>query len=174
MVISLMSPKIDFELLVDKHSEELFAYLWRMFGDSAEAQDCLQDTFLRAYRAYARLKGDANMRAWLYKIASNTAFTQLKRRGRLKHQSAVLVENIASRETPPDLQVEQFNRLEQVKGAVMALPHKQRAALMMRKYQEMSYKEISQALNCTAESARANVYQGLRKLRRQLAEEVSV
>lgn len=168
-----MSSKIDFEALVGKHSEELFAYLWRMFGDSAEAQDCLQDTFLRAYRAYNRLNGESNTRAWLYKIASNTAFTQLKRRGNTKYQSAKLVENLASREASPDLQVEQFDRLEQVKMAVMALPHKQRAALMMRKYQEMTYKEISQALNCTAESARANVYQGLRKLRKQLAEEVS-
>ena len=169
-----MGPKIDFEALVDKHSEELFAYLWRMMGDSVEAQDCLQDTFLRAYRAYARLNGDANTRAWLYKIATNTALTQLKRSGRQKSQSASLIENLASKEASPDVLVEQHSRLEQVKRAVIALPHKQRAALMMRKYQEMGYKEISQALNCSAESARANVYQGLRKLRKQLAEEVRV
>lgn len=169
-----MSPNIDFEVLVDKHSEELFAFLWRMLGDAAEAQDCLQDTFLRAYRAYGRLNGDANTRAWLYKIASNTAFTFLKKRGRKDSQSASLVENHAGRESSPDVLVELHSQLEQIKLAVKALPHKQRAALMMRKYQEMSYKEISQALNCSAESARANVYQGLRKLRKQLAEEVTV
>ena len=169
-----MSPKIDFEILLDKHGEELFAYLWRMLGDSVEAQDCLQDTFLRAYRAYPRLNGDANMRAWLYKIASNTALSQLKRNNRHKRQSASLVENLTSREVSPDVQIEQFSRLKQVQTAVKALPHKQRAALMMRKYQEMSYKEISLVLNCSAESARANVYQGLRKLRKQLAEEVTI
>ena len=76
MVIHLrMKAKPQFEALVDAHSGELFAYLWRMLGDEAQAQDCLQDTFLRAYRAYERLEDSSYLRAWLYKIATNTART---------------------------------------------------------------------------------------------------
>src|SRR6185436_1804336 len=77
-----MKARPEFEALVDAHSAEIFAYLWRMLRQTADAEDCLQETFLRAYRAYARLNGQANYRAWLYKIATNTARTHLKRRTR--------------------------------------------------------------------------------------------
>lgn len=168
-----MKAKADFEDLVEAHTAELYAYLWRMLGNPSEAQDCLQDSFLRAYRAYGRLNGEANTRAWLYKIATNTARTQLKRRGQHAVGSAEFLENLASSRTAVDVQVEQRARLAQVHAAVMALPYKQRAALILRKYQEMDYAEIGEALNCSPASARANVYQGLKKLRKQLADEVS-
>ena len=168
-----MKQKPDFEDLVSRHSEELFVFLWRMLSDTKDAQDCLQDSFLRAYRAYSRLDEAANTRAWLYKIASNTALTQLKRRNRQMTQAVVLEERIPSRDLPAEQLLVQGDALKIVREAVLALPHKQRAALMMRKYQELTYKEISLALNCSEESARANVYQGLRKLRKELATEVN-
>lgn len=164
---------IDFERLVKEHSRELYAYLWRMLGDPAEAQDCLQESFLKAYGAFKRLDADANFRAWLYKIATNTALTQLKKRGRTDGYSTEFVERLASGEAGVEAQVEQKARLAQVHAAVLRLPKKQKAALLMRKYQEMSYREIGAALDCSAEAARANVYQGLQKLRRQLGEEVT-
>jgi RNA polymerase sigma-70 factor (ECF subfamily) len=169
-----MKQKPDFEELVSKHSEELFVFLWRMMSDAKDAQDCLQDSLLRAYRAYSRLDESANTRAWLYKIANNTALTQLKRHKNQAAQAAILEERIASIDTPAEQLLEQNDALHSVRQAVLALPHKQRAALMMRKYQELTYKEISLALNCSEESARANVYQGLRKLRKKLANEVNV
>ena len=167
-----MKQKPDFEELVELHSEELFAFLWRMLSDTKDAQDCLQDSFLRAYRAYSRLDEKANTRAWLYKIASNTALTQLKRNNRQQVEAAILEERVPSQDIPVDKHLEQSDALDGVHKATLALPHKQRAALMMRKYQDMTYKEISLALNCSEESARANVYQGLRKLRKVLATEV--
>lgn len=168
----MMGPRIEFERLVKDHSRELYGYLWRMLGDPAEAQDCLQESFLKAYRVYTRLDEDANTRAWLYKIATNTALTQLKRRGRVDGYSTEFVERLASGEAGVEVQVERKARLAKVHAAVMELPQKQKTALMMRKYQEMSYAEIAKALNCSQEAARANVYQGLRKLRKQLSEEV--
>lgn len=167
-----MNGKPTFELLVERHSRELFAYLWRLLGDEAEAEDCLQDAYLRAYRAYARLDGNANTRAWLYRIATNCAYTQLKKRSRIDGRGAEFVENLASGEAAVDVQVEQQARLAEVHTAVMALPRKQRAALMLRKYQELDYEQIAETLDCSPEAARANVYQALKKLRRKLAEEV--
>ncbi|HLD94885.1 MAG TPA: sigma-70 family RNA polymerase sigma factor, partial [Anaerolineales bacterium] len=67
-------------------------------------------------------------------------------------------------------QVLERTQLAAVKQAVMALPDRQRAALMMRKYQELEYAEIAEALDCSEDSARANVYQALKKLREQFAE----
>jgi len=163
-----MTKKPDFEELVEKHSGELCAYLWRLTGDEADAHDCLQDTFLRAFRAYDRLQDFSNLRAWLYKIATNTARTQYARDNR--RQAEPLLDPIASGEKAVDLQVMEKTQLAAVKHAVMELPVRQRAALMMRKYQELEYAEIAEALDCSEETARANVYQALKKLREQFAE----
>jgi RNA polymerase sigma-70 factor (ECF subfamily) len=164
--------KPDFETLAETHSREIYYYLWRMLGDEQDAEDCLQDAFLRAYRAYARLNGDANTRAWLYKIATNTALTQIRKRSQRENRtSATTLEQVSSGMNV-GTQVEEKLSLKAVHSAVQALPHKQRAALMMRKYQELSYAEIGRALDSSEESARANVYQALKKLREQLAGEL--
>jgi len=160
--------KPDFEALVEQHSGELCGYLWRLTGDETDARDCLQDTFLRAYRAYERVQDFGNLRAWLYKIATNTARTQYARDHR--RQAEPLLDPIASGEKAVDLQVMEKTQLAEVKQAVMELPVRQRAALMMRKYQELEYAEIAEALDCSEETARANVYQALKKLREQFAE----
>src|SRR3972149_2968384 len=163
-----MATKPDFEALVEAHSGELYGYLWRLTGDEADASDCLQDTYLRAFRAYERLQDHSNLRAWLYKIATNTARPQPSRNHR--RQAEPLLEPIASGEKAVDMQVLERTQLAAVKQAVMALPDRQRAALMMRKYQELEYAEIAEALDCSEDSARANVYQALKKLREQFAE----
>jgi RNA polymerase sigma-70 factor (ECF subfamily) len=76
---------VRFEDLIDRHHDELHAYVWRMMDGTAraeaavEVQDLVQDVFVRAYRAYPRLRPDSNVRAWLYKIATNCALTALKK-----------------------------------------------------------------------------------------------
>ncbi len=159
-------PQQPFETLVEMHRDEIFAYLWRLIpGDQAE--DCLQETFLRAFRAYKRTTLDSNYRAWLYKIATNVARTAHTRRQRemtrelhrpVAPEGRTLLDSIIFSEN-----------LKVVLQAVEALPHKQRAALMMRKYQEMDYEDIGAALECSPGTARAHVYQALKKLRVRLA-----
>jgi RNA polymerase sigma-70 factor (ECF subfamily) len=162
---------MEFEALVEAHSGEIFAYVWRMLRDTADAEDCLQETFLRAYRAFSRVKAGSNYRAWLYKIATNTARTHAKQRGRINARMIDLDPDLKSdRSSPPD-RVEQRQLIEAVTQAVEALPHQQRAALIMRQYQELSYDDIAAALECSTEAARANVYQALKKLRAQFAVE---
>ena len=166
-----MNSRPDFETLVEAHSAELFAYVWRMLRDTADAEDCLQETFLRAYRSFTRLRSDTNHRAWLYKIATNTTRTHLKQRGRIAARTIDLEPELQSGQSLPTDRVEQRQLIRTVARAVEALPDQQRAALIMRKYQELSYAEIATALDCTEDSARANVYQALKKLRTQFAEE---
>jgi RNA polymerase sigma-70 factor (ECF subfamily) len=170
MVKGLMfvTTKPKFEELVNAHSGELFGYLWRMLGDEAEAQDCLQDTFLRAYRAYGRVQND-NLRAWLYKIATNTARTRFAHSNR--QPQAELSDEVASGEKRVEAQVVERISLADVRAAVARLPARQQAALMMRKYQELEYGEIAAALDCSEDAARANVYQALKKLRQIFSED---
>jgi RNA polymerase sigma-70 factor (ECF subfamily) len=161
---------MEFEALVEAHSGEIFAYVWRLLRDTADAEDCLQDTFLRAYRSFSRVKAGSNYRAWLYKIATNTARTYAKQRGRINARTIDLDPDLESDRSSPAERVEQRQLIEAVTQAVEALPHQQRAALLMRQYQELSYEDIAAALECSEEAARANVYQALRKLRMQFSE----
>lgn len=160
----------DFETLISAHSAQVFAYLWRLLRDPADAEDCLQETFLRAFRAYGRAAGHPNLQAWLYRIATNTARTHLKQRARAAARTAELDPERLAGGLGPAEQLDQQQLLAEVARAVEALPYQQRAALILRKYQALSYAEIAAVLECTQAAARANVYQALKKLRAQLAE----
>jgi len=154
----------EFEHLVETYGAEIYAYLWRLFDGSVEdAEDCLQDTYLKAFKAYHRLRPDSNYRAWLYKIATNSGFTLLKKNRRQTDFKEDLVVDYAS---SLDDVVEQRITLEQVTRAVNSLPEKQKSALILRKYQALAYDEIAAIIGGDEGSARANVYQGLRKLRK--------
>jgi len=164
--------KPDFERLAADHSRELYVYLWRLLGDAHDAEDCLQDAFLRAYKAYTRLDEQANVRAWLYKIATNVARTHLKKGGRVSSRISDLDPLRVGQNMNLDGRLVAAEQLQHVHRAVRKLPAKQRAALLMRKYQELSYSQIANALDMSEASARANVYQALKKLRKQFADYV--
>lgn len=162
-----MVPKPDFNTLVEAHSAEIFAYLWRMTGEKADAEDCLQETFLRAFRGYSRLVSDSNYRAWLYKIATNVARTHFSRRTRAAmHRVEIDPSRLQGGISPQD-ESDRRDLLMAVLKAVEGLPYKQRAAFMMRKYQGLSYHTIATILGGSEAAARANVYQALKKLRAQ-------
>ena len=156
--------KPDFEELVERHSAEIFAYVWRLLREAHDAEDCLQEAFLRAFRSYGRVRAGTNYRAWLYKIATNTARSHWKRRQRNENSTVDLDPDLQSGEMSVVDRLEREALLAAVARAVEELPDQQRAALIMRKYQELSYTEIAAALECTEPAARANVYQAVRKL----------
>jgi len=160
-----VTQKPDFDLLVEAHANEIFAYLWRLLGVSLDAEDCLQETFLRAFRAFHRMDLEANFRAWLYKIATNTALTYRKRRARIQSHEASLDPEQGDSESTLFDSVEKADRRAALMKAVEALPYRQRTAIVLRKYQELSYLEIAAVLGCNEAAARANVYQGMKKLR---------
>ena len=164
MVIQV--PKPEFAGLVEAHSREIHAFIWRLLREDAESEDALQSAFLRAFRAYDRLPGGANYRAWLYKIAGNEARTRLRRRAR---SPVELSDEFPAAAPSVEHQAELQMRLREVAQAVEGLPHKQRMSLILRKYQGLSYAEISQILEVSPEAARANVFQALRKLQDRFA-----
>ena len=163
-----------FEDVVEMYSAEIFAYLWRLLDGKYDAEDCLQEVFLRAFKAYDRLNQDANIRAWLYKIATNTAISFRKKRMRMESQELIVDYDLISPEPTPDDRVELKEQFMHLMAAVNTLPDRQRSALMLRKYQDCSYAEISQILDCSQEAARANVYQAMKKLRIKYMKEMGL
>jgi RNA polymerase sigma-70 factor (ECF subfamily) len=164
----------EFDEVVEKYSHEIFAYLWRLLNGTRDAEDCLQEVFLRAFQAFDRLGQDANIRAWLYTIATNTSISFRRKRSRVELHEFILEIELPSQEVLPEVQVEWNERLKVVLETIDVLPDRQRAALMMRKYQELSYAEISEILGCSQETARANVYQALKKLRERYSKQLSL
>jgi RNA polymerase sigma-70 factor, ECF subfamily len=161
--------KPDFEELVEQHSGEIFAYVWRMLRETNDTEDCLQEIFLRAFRSYGRVRAGTNYRAWLYRIATNAARSHWKRRKRGEDHTIDLDPEMQADGMSVVDRVEQKALLAAVMHAVEALPDQQRAALIMRKYQELSYAEIAAVLECSEATARANVYQSVKKLQMKFA-----
>ena len=144
-----------FQDLLDRHGEDVWRTLRAMVGAQA-AEDCFQETFLAALRAYPRLRADSAPRAWLLTIAHNKAIDHLRASKRVR------VEEVeASTENPstPD---------DAVWGAVAALAPIQRAAVALRYIGDLSHREIAAAIGCSEEAARRSLHDGLRTLRRQL------
>lgn len=163
-----------FETVVAQYHDEIHRYLWRMLaGSSADqaitAEDLTQETFARAWKGYPRLRANSNHRAWLYKIATNCALTTLKRGHCQASQRLPLDEEQHPDSTPSPLQhAIQAETLAGICQAIEQLPPRQQAALVMRHLQGLGYAEIADALGCSSDSARANVYQALRRLRSTL------
>jgi len=158
-----------FEALMSNHHAEIYRYVLRVTGRRQDADDLSQETFLRAFRAHRTLPPDANSRAWLFAIATNLTrnhFRSQKRR-RLAY-AAVGAEVRETDDERPDgvtLSQEIGTAVDQV---ISALPLKQRLAFLQRKVHGLDYEAIGQSLACSAETARAHVFQALRKVRRAL------
>jgi len=168
-----------FETLIESYHDEIYSYIWRLLDSAAnadstvEAQDVTQEVFMRAYRTFERLRPDSNHRAWLYKIATHCAYTALRRGQRQARHSVPLEdehEEFADADPSPDRLAVQHETLAVIRRIIAALPAKQQAAVVLRHVQGLEYAEIAKALDCSEDSARANVYQAVRRLRRELAE----
>jgi len=153
------------EAWADKHGKEIHAYLWRMLGDAQDADDALQETFLRVLR-HRRAAPILEPRAWLYAIAGNVARSQLRRRRTEGERRAMPDIDVAA----PD-GVHEMDRVDAVRRVVASLPSKQRQALVLRRYQGLSYDEVARVLGGSAQAARANVYQAVLKLKKAFPEE---
>ncbi len=153
-----------FEDAVKSMEREIMRFLMRSTGDRDDALDLFQETWLRAYRAYPTLQSEDGLRPWVFRIASNLCRNRARdrmRRGR-----------VISNETSDDAVLEYRGSNNggpegalHLKRSIARLPGKQGQALMMRKFAGLEYVEIGTALNCSAESARASVYQAMKKLR---------
>jgi RNA polymerase sigma-70 factor (ECF subfamily) len=158
-----------FEAVVAAHHAEIRRYLLRVTARGSDADDLSQETCLRACRAYRGLSPGANVRAWLFAIATNLGRNHFRAQGRRRRAYAA-----AAREMAADAPERADGRAladearERMERAITSLPTKQRLAFIMRKMHELDYAEIGASLSCSEESARAHVFQALRKVRRVL------
>jgi RNA polymerase sigma-70 factor, ECF subfamily len=162
---------VRFETLIENHHDEIFAYLWRRLGRQRcadvglDVEDLVQDVFMRAYEAFAKLRPDSNHRAWLYKIATNRAFTKL-RRAKLQREKIAVLKGSPGGGNVSTPEIDGAN----VRAAVERLTPKQKACVTLRYFNDLDYADIAAIVGCSAVSARANVSQALRRLGKILKE----
>jgi len=162
---------LPFEEIMQRHQREIMRYLLRLSSHPEDAADLFQETWLRAYRAYPRLDPNDSVRPWLYTIASNLWRNRARDSGR---RARVLVP--AEKQSPaadliaPDHQLDHGNEgyaAVHLRELIAALPVKQQQALHLRYFAGLDYAEIAAAIECSEESARANVSQATRKLKKR-------
>lgn len=163
-----MPKKTRFVDLLGSYEKEIHRYAFRMTGNPEDAADVLQETFLRAFKAFAKLPADANHRAWLYRIAHRQAlnlFRSEKVRATEPLDDALAVGDANGH--PDDLA--ETRRLAQALGHVIRdLTVRQRSALLLNKYEGLPHREVAAILGCSEETARAQVYQAMKKVRNGL------
>ena len=154
-----LSERAEAEGLLDEHAADVMAVLRGAVG-RGDAEDCFQETFLAALRAYPRLDDARNLRGWLLTIAHRKAIDHHRAKGRQPIPVAEPAEVAAPDGiSEPD---------EELWTAVGALPPKQRAAVALRYGSDLPHSEIAAALGCSPEAARRSLHEGLKRLRKEL------
>jgi RNA polymerase sigma factor (sigma-70 family) len=158
-----------FETVVAAHHAEIHRYLVRATSRPGDADDLSQETFVRAYKAYRALPPDANVRAWLFAIATNLCRNHYRSEGRRRLAMAAAAADVSERGPAwPEGEAIANQQSARIDRIVAALPFKQRVAFTLRKVHELDYDAIGKSLECSGESARAHVFQALKKIRQGL------
>jgi RNA polymerase sigma factor (sigma-70 family) len=148
-----------FQTLLDVHGREVHRFLIALVGAS-DADDCYQETWIAALRAYPRLTDDSNLRSWVFTVAHRKAIDHIRARRR-RPVAVASVPEAGSATLAPDAPDDDLWAI------VRELPTKQRTAIALRFVSDAGYPEIAQVMGTSQEAARRSVHEGLKRLRQE-------
>lgn len=163
-----------FRLLVEQHSRLVFRVAYRMTGNEHDADDVVQETFLRAYKQIGRFEERANFGTWLHRIAVNCALDLLRSRGRLdRHyggdpEEAEMMGAISSSDPQQDRLLLSAELRSHVTAAMEKLSGNERTAFVLRHFEGMPVEEIGKTLGIQVNAAKHTIFRAVRKLRESL------
>lgn len=159
-----------FEELVRRTHAETFNLARRLVSDDEDAQDVVQEAYLRAFRSIKKFRGDSEFTTWLYRITANCAATHLGRRRRHRHDE--LEEDAAVPDPQPDhdptLVADAALLRSQLETAIAELPPRLRAVVVLRDLYDMNHAEIAEELDISESAAKVRLHRARRKLRAQI------
>jgi RNA polymerase sigma-70 factor (ECF subfamily) len=165
-----------FGVLLEKHRASVIHFVYRLVQEQAIAEELSQEVFLRVYRSRSSYEPTAKFKTWLFRIATHLALNWLRdekhERGqeRLDDTSTDLpVRQVSDRRPSVEQELVCAVKLEEVRRAVAALPEKQRAAVLMHKYEEMEYTQIAKTLGCSESAVKSLLFRAYETLRARLA-----
>ena len=169
-----------FEELVALFERPVYALCFRLLGDSEEARDAAQETFLKVYRGLGGFRGEAGLKTWIYRIAINQAMNQKRwwRRRRREEtislditrgQSDTTIGNLLpGHGSSPEAQAISSERERNIMRALGEIKEEYRIALMLREIEELSYEEIAQTLSISIGTVKSRIARGREELRRRV------
>jgi RNA polymerase sigma-70 factor (ECF subfamily) len=163
-----------FEQLVERHQRLVIGTVGRMLGSSSDAEDIAQQVFVRVWKNVNRYEPRAKFTTWLLKITRNLVFNELRRRSR--HPAVPLQSQTEEEERPlkdehavaPDATLLEHELQEAVDAAIARLPETQRMAVILRRYEELSYEEIAEALDQSVSAVKSLLFRARTELRESL------
>lgn len=163
-----------FRLLVERWERPVYAFLERMMGSREEALDLSQETFLRIYTQARRYRPQGQFRSWLFRIAGNLARSGLRRKRivRWVRFDAPLHDRPMHAVTP-ETDLARAEARADVRRALQALPERQREAVLLRHYAELSHREIAQSMGTTVPAVESLLQRAMVALRLHLADTMS-
>lgn len=166
-----------FRLLLEKHRNPLVYFLYRMVQDQAVAEELAQEVFLRIYRSRTSYEPTAKFTTWLFRIATHLALNSLRDGKNERNQERLDQERdgelpsrqVADRNPSVEQSMVYQAKLQEVREAIATLPEKQRAAVLMHKYEEMDYSQIAKALDSSESAVKSLLFRAYETLRARLA-----
>jgi len=165
-----------FDLLVLRYQHKIIQLISRYIKDSGEAQDIAQESFIKAYRALPRFRGDSAFYTWLYRIAINTAKNHLVARSRRPSDNEIDVQDAEQFEgadrlkehATPELLLLSDEIATTIKLAIEELPEELRTAISLREFEGMSYEEIAQTMVCPVGTVRSRIFRAREAIDKKL------
>src|SRR5690348_6606142 len=165
-----------FAVLLDKHRSSVIHFLYRMIQNHAVAEELAQEVFLRVYRSRESYEPTAKFTTWLFRIATHLALNWIRDGRNEKLQQSLDEETsdgatrqVADRGRTVEQELVYQAKLREVRAAIECLPAKQRAAVMMHKYEEMEYSQIAGVLSCSESAVKSLLFRAYESLRSRLA-----
>ena len=171
LIAQLRSNAVEaFDRLIEQYGDRLYWHIRRVVVNHEDAEDVLQETFVRAYTSIADFRGEteSSLTAWLYKIATNIAIGALRKRKRwaLSSLDSVRGNLLATFEQEVEPSADEI--VVRLQKAILALPTKQRLVFNMRYYDELSFDEISQATGQSVATLKTNYHYAVQKIKEQV------
>lgn len=165
-----------FALLLERHRGPVVHFLYRMVQNPSVSEELAQEVFLRVYRSRATYEPTAKFTTWLFRIATHLALNFV-RDGKKEKGHESLDEQVVDgvdrqvRDRQPTIEQALLRevKMTEVRQAIEALPAKQRAAVLMHKYEELEYAQIARALNCSESAVKSLLFRAYESLRSRLA-----
>ncbi|MCX6139193.1 MAG: sigma-70 family RNA polymerase sigma factor [Ignavibacteriales bacterium] len=161
-----------FNQLVSRYQEKVYWVVRRLLPDHDEADDVVQSVFIKMYSSLSSFKGDSSLFTWLYRIATNLALNEIRRK-KLKRTFSIddSVLQHADPEDLPSAQLEKKELTERIRTAMERLPEKQKKVFVLRYYEEMPYEQIAKILKTSVGGLKANYFHAIRKIGEYLKHE---
>jgi RNA polymerase sigma-70 factor, ECF subfamily len=163
-----------FRTLVERHSRAVFRVAFRIMGNEQDAEDVVQDTFLKAYRELSQFEARSGFGTWIHRVAANCAIDAIRRRPKHVIQESgdevePLLAQLASPVPGPERQAAGQQLRARIEAVLQALTPLERAAFTLRHLEQRPVEEISAALGQSPSATRHSIFRAVAKMRRELA-----